>query len=59
VGEFMKVLLIQIDVSTYSDVELDILQDNIVEMVGVEAVLNIGVEDIDEEEYLNDDKITH
>jgi hypothetical protein len=55
----MKVLLIQIDVSTYSDKDLDDLQDDIIEMIGVEAVLNIGVEDIDEEEYLNDDKITH
>lgn len=55
----MKVLFIQIDVSAYSTQELDHFQDNIIEMVGVEAVLNIGVEDIDEEEYLNDDKITH
>jgi hypothetical protein len=59
-GEFMKVLLIQIDVSAYNNEELDNFQDNIIEMVGVEDILNIGVEDIDEEEYLNNDnKITH
>lgn len=55
----MKVLLIQIDVSAFNDEDLDSLQDDIVEMVGAEAILNIGIEDIDEEEYINDDKMTH